>query len=54
VPVVEEPEEPRLRLFRVGDERLWEPRPHLNERHFALDDVSDDEWEAVYAALSDA
>ncbi|MGH9278881.1 MAG: hypothetical protein ACRD12_12355 [Acidimicrobiales bacterium] len=52
--VVEQPEEPHLRLYAVDDERLWESRPRLHAEEFALDDVSDDEWEAFYSALSDA
>jgi hypothetical protein len=51
---VEQPEEPHLRLFTVEDERLWESRPHLTADEFALEDVTDEEWEAFYAALADA
>lgn len=51
---VEQPEEPHLRLFTVDDERLWESRPRLTAEEFALEDVTDEEWEAFYAALTDA
>lgn len=54
VSVVEQPDEPHLRLYAVADERLWESRPRLRAQEFALQDVTDEEWEAFYAALADA
>lgn len=53
VSVVEQPEEPHLRLFTVDDEHLWASRPRLRVEEFVLDDVSDDEWDAFYAALAE-
>lgn len=53
VSVVEEPEEPHLRLYAVDDERLWESRPRLRAEEFALEDVTDEEWDAFYAALAE-
>ncbi|MGH9223825.1 MAG: hypothetical protein ACRD2W_08590 [Acidimicrobiales bacterium] len=52
--VVEQPEEPHLRLYAVDDERLWESRPRLRAQEFALEDVTNEEWEAFYSALADA
>lgn len=52
--VIEQPEEPRLRMYTVDDERLWDSRPHLGAEEFALQDVTEDEWEAFYSALADA
>ncbi len=52
--MVEQPEEPHLRLFTVDDERLWESRPRLLAEEFALEDVTDEEWDAFYSALADA
>lgn len=52
--VVEQPEEPRLRLFTVDDERLWDSRPRLSSEEFALEEVTDEEWDAFYAALAEA
>lgn len=52
--VVEQPEQPHLRLFTVDDERLWESRPRLRAEDFALEDVTDEEWDAFYSALTDA
>jgi hypothetical protein len=52
--VVEHPEEPKLRLFTVDDPRLWDARPHLTPEQFALEGVSDDEWDAFHAAVADA
>lgn len=51
--VVEQPEEPRLRLFTVDDERLWDSRSRLDHEEFALEDVSDAEWDAFYGALAE-
>lgn len=54
VSVVEQPKDPHLRLFTVDDERLWDSRSRLDPEEFALDDVSDAEWEAFYGALAEA
>ncbi|HLI57977.1 MAG TPA: hypothetical protein VKY26_13210 [Actinomycetota bacterium] len=50
----EHPEESHLRLFTVDDERLWDSRPRLTSEEFALEDVTDEEWDAFYAALAEA
>lgn len=52
--VVEHPGEPRLRLFSVDDPHLWDARPHLSPEQFALDGLSDNEWDAFHSALADA
>jgi hypothetical protein len=54
VSVVEQPEEPHLRLFTVDDERLWESRPRLGPEEFALDEVTDEEWDSFHAVLAEA
>jgi hypothetical protein len=54
VSVVEQPEEPHLRLYTVDDERLWDSRLQLRAEEFALEDVTDEEWDAFYSALTDA
>ena len=46
--------EPGLRSFTVDDPRLWEPRPQLSPDEFALEGVTDEEWDAFYAALAKA
>jgi hypothetical protein len=51
--VVGQPEKPHLRLFTVDDERLWESRLRLTAEEFALEDVTNEEWEAFYAALAE-
>ena len=51
--VVEQPDEPHLRLYTADDERLWESRPRLRAEEFALDDISDEELDAFYAALAE-
>jgi hypothetical protein len=53
VSAVEHPEEPKLRLFTVDDPRLWEPRPHLTPEQFALEGISDEEWDAFHAAIAE-
>lgn len=52
--LLEHPEEPHLRLFTVDDERLWESRPRLTPEQFAMEDVTDEEWDAFYASLAEA
>lgn len=52
--VVEHPEQPHLRLFTIDDDHLWEARPRLSAAEFALEDVTDEEWDAFYAALAEA
>jgi hypothetical protein len=51
--VVEQPDEPHLRQYTGDDERLWESRPRLHTEEFALQDLTDEEWEAFYSALAD-
>ena len=33
---------------------MWDSRPQLSPEEFALEDVSDDEWDAFFAALAEA
>jgi hypothetical protein len=54
VSVVEQPEEPHLRQYAVHDERLWDSRQQLRAEEFALEDVTDEEWDAFSSALADA
>lgn len=51
--LVEHPDEPHLRLFNVDDPRLWESRPRLSVEDLALEGVTDEEWDAFYAALAE-
>ena len=53
VSVAENADGRRLRSFTVDDERLWDSRPRLTPEEFALEDVSDEEWDAFYAALAE-
>jgi len=46
-------EELRLHSFTVGDARLRETRRKLSPEEFAFDGVSDEEWDAFYAALAE-
>ncbi|HVX20444.1 MAG TPA: hypothetical protein VHB02_03780 [Acidimicrobiales bacterium] len=46
-------ERPRLRLRTVDDPRLWEIRPQLSPEEFAIQGLSDEEWDAFYAALAE-
>ena len=50
---VEKPEEPHLRRFTVDDDQLWDSRPRLSAEEFALEGVTDEEWDDFYAALAD-
>ena len=52
--VVEQPDEPHLRLYTADDERLWDSRSRLHAEEFALDEISDEELDAFYAALAEA
>jgi hypothetical protein len=54
VSVIKQPEESHLRLYTANDERLWESRPRLRAEEFALDEVTDEEWDAFYATLAEA
>lgn len=54
VSLVEQPEEPHLRLFTADDEHLWDSRPRLSAEEFAFEDVTDEEWDAFYACLAEA
>jgi hypothetical protein len=53
VPIGEHPEEPKLRSFTADDPRLWDPRPHLTPEEFALEGISDEEWDAFHAAIAE-
>jgi hypothetical protein len=52
--VVEQPERRPLRSFTVDDDRLADALPLLSVDEFALDDVTDEEWDAFHAAIADA
>lgn len=52
--ILEQPERPHLRSFTVDDVQLAEALPLLSPEEFALDDVSDEEWNAFHAAIADA
>lgn len=54
VSVVEQPERRPLRSFTVDDERLAGALPELSPDEFALDDVTDEEWDAFHTAIADA
>jgi hypothetical protein len=49
----EYPKESGLQLFAVDDPRLWDVRPRLSPKEFALEGVTDEEWDAFYAALKE-
>jgi hypothetical protein len=53
VSVAEHPDEPRLQSFTVDDPHLWDVRPQLSFEELALEDVTDEEWDAFYAALAE-
>ena len=42
-----------MRSFVDDDPRLWESRPRLTPEEFALEDVTDEEWDAFYTALAE-
>lgn len=44
----------QLRLFTVDDPRLWESRPQLSPEEFAVEGLSDEEWEAFHATIAQA
>ncbi len=52
--VVEQPDGGRLRSFTVDDDRLVSALPMLSAEEFALDDITDEEWDAFHAAIADA
>jgi len=52
--VVEQPEPPPLRSFTVDDDRLADALPLLSPDEFALDDITDEEWDAFHAAIAEA
>jgi hypothetical protein len=43
-----------VRLYTADDERLSESRPRLRAEEFALDEITDEELDAFYAALAEA
>lgn len=52
--MVEQPERRPLRSFTVDDELLDGALPELSLDEFALDDVTDEEWDAFHTAIPDA
>ncbi len=52
--MVEQPERRPLRSFTVDDERLAGALPDLSPDEFAIDDVSDEEWDAFHTAIAEA
>lgn len=52
--VVEQPEREPLRSFTVDDDRLTGALPSLTPDEFALDEITDVEWDAFHAAIADA
>lgn len=52
--MVEQPERRPLRSFTVDDEHLAGALPELSLDEFALDDVTDEEWDAFHTAIADA
>jgi hypothetical protein len=48
-----ETDEPRLRSFTVDDPRLWDDRPRLSFAELTIEGVTDEEWDAFYAALAE-
>jgi hypothetical protein len=49
----EHPEESGLQSFTVDDPRLWDVRPRLSSKEFALEGVTNEEWDAFYAVLKE-
>ena len=47
-------EESHLQLFTVDDPRLWEFRSRLDNREFAIPDMSDEEWETFHSIIAEA
>ena len=52
--VVEQPDGGHLRSFTVDDDRLNSALPILSAEEFALEDVTDEEWDSFHAAIADA
>ena len=52
--MVEQPERRSLRSFTVDDEHLAGALPGLSPDEFALDEVTDEEWDAFHTAIADA
>lgn len=52
--VLERPDDaPHLRSFTVDDPRLWDARPQLSFEELKLEGLTDEEWDAFYAALDE-
>ena len=51
--VLEQPERRPLRSFTVDDDRLAGALPSLTPDEFALDEITDAEWDAFHAAIAD-
>jgi hypothetical protein len=47
-------QEPELHLFTVDDPRLWEFRSRLSGDEFAIDGLSDDEWDTFHEIIASA
>ncbi len=52
--VLEQPERRPLRSFTVDDDRLADALPQLNAQEFALEEVTDEEWDAFHATIAEA
>jgi hypothetical protein len=50
----EQPEQQSLRSYTVDDDRLARALPSLTPDEFALDEITDAEWDAFHAAIADA
>jgi hypothetical protein len=43
-----------LHLFTVDDPRLWEFRSRLTPEEFAIDGLTDEEWDTFHAIIAEA
>ena len=49
-----QPDEPHLRLFDITDPALADVKHILDLKEFAIEGLSDEEWEAFHAAIAEA
>jgi hypothetical protein len=47
-------EEPQLHLVTVDDPRLWEFRSRLSDEEFAIEGLSDEEWDTFHSIIAEA